>query len=190
MVGLARDAPTFGFFETLESHHNCEEIHGCEKAQERRLCWNAKPRPEGRVPRRGERLREDRPAAPGNTGPSWTNLPGAWIPYLGVTFRRDYRHEGQHAVKTVVATGREKPLEVQTPRTASAWNKAEKTQAESKRQEVEKTWRRSIVEAWKPRYKSLPALETSKGKEPQGRVVRQRVIPRRRAGVCWGQNRA
>jgi hypothetical protein len=61
MGDLERDIPTFGFFETLESHHNDGVIQRCGKAQERRLCWNAKPRPEGIIPRRGGRLREERP---------------------------------------------------------------------------------------------------------------------------------
>jgi hypothetical protein len=77
MVDLERDIPSFGFFETLESRHNDGAIQRCGKAQERRLCWNAKPRPEGRIPRRGRRLREDRPLYRVTLVIARTNLPGA-----------------------------------------------------------------------------------------------------------------
>jgi hypothetical protein len=130
MVDLEREIPTFGFFETLESRHNDGAIQRCGKAQERRLCWNAKPRPEGRIPRRGGRLREDRPTLPGNTGNVVNESPRCMIPTSLSDVSAWPRHEGQSAVKAVVAPGREKPLKVTTPRTDSARNKAERTWAE------------------------------------------------------------
>jgi hypothetical protein len=65
MATLARGKPILGFFETLESLHNDGFVQRCGKAHERRLCRNAKPRLEGRIPRRGGRLGEDRPTDPG-----------------------------------------------------------------------------------------------------------------------------
>jgi hypothetical protein len=55
VVDLERDQPTLGFFETLESGHNVGLVQRCEKAQERRLYSDVKPRLEGRYPWRGSK---------------------------------------------------------------------------------------------------------------------------------------
>jgi len=56
MAVLERGKPDLGLFETLES--NCTEgfVQRCGEAHERRLCRDAEPRLEGRIPRTGERL--------------------------------------------------------------------------------------------------------------------------------------
>jgi hypothetical protein len=62
MVGLVRDAPTFGFFDTLESHHNNEAIHGCEKSPGTEALL------EGKAKTRGESSSEGRKAKRGSAG--------------------------------------------------------------------------------------------------------------------------
>jgi hypothetical protein len=58
---LARDKPTFEFFETLECDDEFGFVQVQRKAHKRRSFSDGGPRLEGGIPRRGQRLREDRP---------------------------------------------------------------------------------------------------------------------------------
>jgi hypothetical protein len=64
-AGLERVKPILEFFDTLESDFGFGLVQIRGKAQKRRFHRDVGPRLEGRIPRKGRRLREDQPTKSG-----------------------------------------------------------------------------------------------------------------------------
>jgi hypothetical protein len=155
---LEREVPTLEFFETLESDHGDGLVQRRGKAHERRP-FARKAEAQGEIPSEGKKAERGSAGGVGNTVPSRTDLPGARIPERGVSAGRRRRvglRAGAEAkpARRPNADGagrgesrggywKGETSESFNPMDGFGMKQGRGDEGGTRRQEVEKAWRRS-----------------------------------------------